>query len=264
MSPGTALITGASSGIGAAFALRLAGEGYNLVLVARREDRLADMRSELSAAAGVQVSTVQADLATDSGVARVEAVVAAADDLTLLINNAGFGIAGKFFSTPVEAHDRMHRLHVLATMRLTHAALCRMVPAARGAIINVSSVAAFTASPGSVSYSATKHWMNSFTEGIYLDLAIRKSPVRVQALCPGFTFSEFHDVMPMDRSAVPKPWWTSAEDVVSASLRGLERNELFVIPGWRYKLLMAMARTVPNAWSRRFTLRFARRLKKNR
>jgi short-subunit dehydrogenase len=256
----TAVVTGASSGIGMAFARRLAADGNDLVLIARRRERLEQLGAELHQLHGVSADVLEADLTTEEGLRSAEAAVAEAVDLTLLVNNAGFGISGRFFDTRIEDHDRMHRLHVTATMRLTHAALRRMVQAGRGAVINVSSVAGFGSSPGSVSYSATKHWMNNFTEGLWLDLATRKSAVRVQALCPGFTYSEFHDVMKMDRGRIPKAWWTAADDVVEASLRGLEKNVLYVIPGWRYKALVRLSKIVPSAVIRRAAISFARRL----
>src|ERR1017187_602243 len=120
-----------------------------------------------------------------------------------------------------------------------------MVTRGRGAIINVASVAGFTRSPGSVSYCATKAWINAFTEGLYLDLRSAHSPVVVQALCPGFTYTEFHDVVGIDRSSIPKLFWMSAEDVVDASLAGLRRRKLFVVPGWKYKAVVALVNRIP-------------------
>jgi short-subunit dehydrogenase len=257
MSKGLAAITGASSGIGAAFARKLAAEGYDLLLIARRLDRLEALAAEFGTG-----EALAADLVNDKDLRRVEERLATSASLSMLVNNAGFGIAGRFFDTDVEDHDRMHRLHVMATMRLTHAALRRMVPANHGAVINVASVAGFTISPGSVSYSATKNWMNVFTEGLWLDLKTRRSKVRVQALCPGFTYSEFHDVMPMDRSVIPASWWTRADEVVDASLKGLERDKLFVIPGWRYKLAAGLLRVAPRSAVRAWSAQFARRLKR--
>jgi short-subunit dehydrogenase len=171
-------------------------------------------------------------------------------------------LQGRFFDTSVEEHDRMHRLHVLATLRLTHAALQQMLPADRGAIINVASVAGFTISPGSVSYAATKHWMNVFTEGIWLDLKTRRSGVRIQALCPGFTYSEFHEVMPMDRSTVPRSWWLQADHVVNASVDAVPGGKLFVIPGWRYRIGVALMRWMPRSLMRAGSVHFARRLRR--
>jgi len=242
---GTAVITGASAGIGATFARRLAREGYDLLLIARRRDRLEALAAEISAATGRHVEILEADLATESGLHAAAERLGTVPNLVLLINNAGFGLLGRFFEASVEDHERMHRLHIMAPLRLTHAALRRMIPISQGAIINVASVAGFTASPGSVSYSATKHWMNNFTEGLWLDLKTRGSGVRVQALCPGFTYSEFHDVMPMDRGNIHPSLWCKAEDVVDASLRGLQRDKLFVIPGWRYRLLVGLLGLVP-------------------
>jgi short-subunit dehydrogenase len=122
-----------------------------------------------------------------------------------------------------------------------------MVARGHGAIVNVASVAGFVRSPGSVSYCATKSWVNAFTEGIYLDLKVARSPVAVQALCPGFTYSEFHDVANFDRDTIPKSFWMTAEKVVDASLAGLRRRKLYVVPGWRYKLAVALVSRIPVA-----------------
>ena len=154
-----ALVTGASSGIGATFARRLASDGYGLILVARRSDRLEDLARELGGA-----ETIAADLTDEEDLKTVEDRIDRAPELELLINNAGFGAAGRFHETPVEIHDRMHRLHVCATVRLSHAALRGMAARGKGAVINVASVAGFGQSPGSTSYSATKAWMISLTK----------------------------------------------------------------------------------------------------
>jgi short-subunit dehydrogenase len=251
------LITGASAGIGACFARALARRGYGLILVARRRERLEALARELEAGFGVRVEALPADLASDEGVAAVRGRILRGE-LDLLVNNAGFGAPGRFWETDLEVQDRMHRLHVMATERLTHAALGGMVARGRGAVINVSSVAGF-AQGGATSYSATKAWMNSFTEGLYLELRRAGSPVRVQALCPGFTYSEFHDVAGMDRNLIPKSWWMEAEEVVAASLAGLERGELFVVPGARYKALVRLIGIVPGPLRRAGSLIYARR-----
>ncbi len=241
-----ALITGGSAGIGASFARQLGARGYDLILVARHGDRLEAFARELERGqAGMKVEPLAADLATDEGQGAVERRIKEAKSLDLLVNNAGFGTMGKFADTDVSTQDQMHRLHVLATMRLTHAALQGMIARGRGAIINVSSVAGFMASPGSASYCATKHWMNVFTEAIYLELKSTNSPVVVQALCPGFTYSEFHDRLEFDRSQIPKGLWLKADDVVAQSLRGLEKRQLFVITGWQYKLVVLMTKLLP-------------------
>lgn len=253
-----ALVTGASAGIGAVFARKLSQQGYDLILVARRRDRLDVLARELG---GTEV--LAADLTLDADLRRVEDWILAEPRLELLVNNAGFGIEGPFFERPLEGQDHMHRLHVMATLRLTHAALRTMVPRRKGAIINVSSVAGFGQTPGSVSYCATKAWMNSFTEGIDLELRSAGSPVKVQALCPGFTRSEFHDVAGVDRNRIPRRLWMSAEDVVDASLAGLAEGKLFVVPGKIYKTLVFVERVIPRWLHRAGALRYARAMRRN-
>jgi hypothetical protein len=238
-------VTGASSGIGAAYAKALAARGYDLALVARRQDRLQQLAEEISQKYRVNCTVLGADLTRDTELRRVEEFLARAANLQLLVNNAGFGTKERFCEAPVEKQDAMHRLHVLAIMRLTHAALRNLVARGQGAIVNVSSVAAFVPRPGSTSYYATKAWINCFTEGLCLELKVAGSPVRVQAVCPGFTITEFHDVLGFDRKEIPEAWWMAAEDVVEASLEGLERDKLFVVPGLRYKLLVCLLRLLP-------------------
>jgi uncharacterized protein len=239
-------ITGASSGIGAAFARRLAA-GHDLLLIARRQDRLESLRHELSSAYGTNAEIVQADLSTDQGMETVVQRLENEARLSLLINNAGFGTKGRFWEANLEGQEQMHRLHVIATMRLTHAALRNMVPRDFGGIINVASVAAFVRSSGSTSYSATKSWMTAFTEGLYLELKTVRSNVAVQALCPGFTYSEFHEVVGITREQMMSnsKFWMSAEAVVEASLEGLGRRKLIVVPGWRYQLLTGLVTKLP-------------------
>lgn len=251
----TALVTGASSGIGAVYARRLGAQGYDLILVARREERLKELAEELERSHGVEAEVLAADLSEEAGLRKVEERIARAGNLEFLVNNAGFGTRGLFFRTGTEEQDRMHRLHVLATVRLSHAALPGMVARGKGNVVNVSSVAGFGQSPGNASYCATKAWMNSFTEGLYLDLAAARSPVKVQALCPGYTLTEFHQAMGIGRDHVPAAWWTSAEDVVDASLRGLARGKPVVVPGWRYKFYVCILKALPGFVLRPLALR---------
>ena len=166
--------------------------------------------------------------------------------LALLVNNAGFGTRGRFWETDLAGQEKMHQLHVTATMHLSHAALRRMVPSDFGGIVNVASVSSFVRSPGTTSYSATKAWMAAFTEGLYLELRAVRSNVVVQALCPGFTYSEFHESMGGDQERSLGPsWWLTAEEVVEASLEGLRNRKLFVIPGWRYRIAMGILTRLP-------------------
>ena len=241
---GLAVITGASSGIGAAFARALAARGQNLLLVARRRDRLEELAASLSREHRIQAEPMTADLLAAEDLQRVEERLRSTGDLELLVNNAGFGTRGLFYRTDLAGQDDMHRLHVVATMHLTHAALPGMMQRNQGGIINVSSVAGFWQAPGNVSYCATKAWMNSFTAGLAIETA--GTNVRVQALCPGYTYSEFHDRAGIDRSKIAKGFWMTAQEVVGDSLRGLEAGKVFVIPGWRYKLAVFLMKRIPS------------------
>ena len=217
-----AAITGASAGIGAVFARKLAARGYDLLLIARRRDRLEQLAAGLSPAIAEPYA---ADLADAAATAELASRLAAESRLDLLVNNAGFGVQGRFYQVPFEGQARMHRLHIDAILGLTHAVLPGMVARDRGGIINVASVAGFVRSPKSVSYCATKAWVNAFTKGLAVELRAAGSQVVVQSLCPGFTHSEFHDVAGMNRAAIPASLWTTAEDVVDASLAGLDRRQ---------------------------------------
>jgi uncharacterized protein len=244
-----ALITGASSGIGAAFARALAEAGYDLILVARNEEKLRHIQSETGG------EILLADLATDAGIRAVSDRITQSPNLDFLVNNAGFGTKGRFWEAPLAGQDAMHHVHVMATMKLTHAALQKMVARNRGFIINVSSVAGFGQSVGGVSYSATKTWINSFTEGVWLELSQISSEVRVQALCPGFTHTDFHETMQMDTANIPESLWHLPADIVEASLNGLVTNELFVIPGWRYQTWVAIKKHLPRTVAHAISVR---------
>jgi hypothetical protein len=236
-----ALITGASSGIGAVFAEQLAQRGHDLILVARRRDKLEDLARRLP----VRCEVLPADLSVPAEQQRIAQRLAGEPRLALLVNNAGFGTRRRFWEASLDSQRAMHQLHVMATVELTHAALGNMVPKGKGAVINVASVAGFSRSPSNVSYCATKTWMVAFTEGLALELQGLGSQVRVQALCPGFTYSEFHDVMGVDRERIPRFLWMRAEDVVRDSLRGLDQGRIFVIPGWHYRLFVTLFTKLP-------------------
>jgi short-subunit dehydrogenase len=259
-----AVITGASSGIGASFARKLAARGYDLWLVARREERTRLLARQLSVDYKIEAEAIIADLTNSADLEALAARVRDASNLALLINNAGFGTNHYFFETDAASQDAMHRLHVLATARLSHAAIANLVPRAIAGtgIINVSSVAAFAAAPQNVSYCSTKAWMNRFTEGMAIELGAWKSPVTVQALCPGYTLSEFHDRTGTDRSALPRSLWMTPDSIVSASLAAFGQRKLIVIPGWRYKLLMGFIRAIPGAWVRWGSVYFVKRFRK--
>ncbi|HUA85357.1 MAG TPA: SDR family oxidoreductase [Bryobacteraceae bacterium] len=253
-----AVITGASSGLGATFARKLAQRGHDLLLIARRQERLRALAGELADTYNISAEALIADLTLDADLERVADRIGNAPALALLVNNAGFGAMGYFFESDIDVQMRMHRLHVLATVRLTHAALANLVPRRHGGVINVSSVAGFMIGAQNVSYCATKAWMNNFTQSLAVELNTKKSQVKVQALCPGFTLTEFHDTLGMDRSGVRKSLWLTADFVVEQSLLGLEAGELFVIPGWRYKAIVFALRWLPDP-ALRVAARFAAR-----
>jgi short-subunit dehydrogenase len=181
----TALITGATSGIGAAFARRLAADAFSLVLVARDELRLARTADQLKLRYGVPVEVLPADLATEEGLAKVESRVR--EGVDLLINNAGFGNAGHFPDVPVEREVRMLKVHCEAVLRLTLAALPGMRERDRGAIVNVASVAAFFTRG---TYSASKAWVVNFSQSAAAEVGNPR--IKIMALCPGFVRTEFH------------------------------------------------------------------------
>ena len=239
-----ALITGASSGIGAVFARKLARRGYDLILVARDRERLTTLAAELKAL-DATVVPVAADLCTEAGLTACQAAIEAAERLDLLVNNAGFGTTGTFGTADGQQQEQMLLLHVVAVSRITRAALQRMQPLRRGGIITVSSVASYTNSAGNVNYCATKAYQRSFSES----LAIECEPhgIRVQALCPGFTHTEFHQRMAFDQAAVASPWmWLQADDVVESSLRQFESGGAVVcVPGAQYKAIVFLARHLP-------------------
>jgi short-subunit dehydrogenase len=236
----TALITGASSGIGAEYARQLAAQDTNLVLVARRQEKLETLAGELRRKYNISTLIFPADLSKPEDVARVEAKITAIPDLDLLINNAGFGATSRFYDGETIQHFDMLQVHVTASVRLTRSALPGMVARQRGRIINVASVAAFFPYH-SVLYPSTKAFLVSFSQALNNELC--GTGVQVQALCPGFTYTEFHDVIGTDRlKMAPKFLWMPAERVVSTSLKALGRGSVIVIPGWQYRLIVALIR----------------------
>ena len=232
-----ALVTGASSGIGAAFARRLARDDWDLVLVARRADALEALAEELRAKRGVRVDVLPADLTERADLARVEDALRSDPALELLVNNAGFGTECRFHEAEIERETRVLRLNAEAVMRLAHAALGPMVERGRGALINVSSGIGLMPAPFFAVYGATKAFVNAFSEAIAEELV--GTGVRVQALCPGFTRTEFQQVAGTDASRLPGFLWQDADQVVEASLDGLRRGALIVIPGLPNRIALA-------------------------
>ncbi len=244
----TALITGASAGMGAEFARELAAAGTGLILVARRLDRLEELAGELRAKYGVKAEVVQADVATPEGLAAVEGRIAADPTLDLLINNAGFGGRTGFVKGETADHLNMVRVHVDATVRLTRAALPGMIDRGRGTVINLASIAAFSAFSGAM-YSGTKAFLVMFSQNLQDE--VRRKGIVVQALCPGMTHTEFHRVAKIDKSIVPKPFWMTASKVVRISLRRLGHG-VVCVPGWKNKVIAFLMRCPATAAVVRF------------
>jgi uncharacterized protein len=239
-----AVVTGASAGIGKIFCERLAARGYDLIAVARDGNRLEALRAELEQRHGIAVEVFPADLTIDTDVSLLAERVARSPQLELLVNNAGFGTRGSLVDASPAQQEAMLRLHIMAPMRLAQAALPVLLARRRGAIVNVSSVASFVYSAGNVNYCATKAYLTSFSQGLAAEVA--GTGVKVQALCPGFTHTEFHQRMKVDAGEVPRWMWMPAERVVETSLRSLDRGGPVVcIPGIRYKLMVLLLRLTP-------------------
>jgi short-subunit dehydrogenase len=240
-SRGLALITGATAGLGAEFARQLAAKGYDLVLVARDLARLEQTASTLQAQHGVRVEVLSADLLTAAGLKAVEQRVSSVTDpVTLLVNNAGYGLRGSFEQNTIDQEARLLDILVTVPMRLTHAALSQMLPKKAGTILNVASVAGF--SPHQT-YGASKAWLVSFTR--WAHVYYERRGVRVSAVAPGFVHTEFHARMDAPTDRVPKFLWLDAPFVVRVALRDLERGKAISVPSARYKVLAWLTRALP-------------------
>ncbi len=236
--PGKVFITGASSGIGASFAKSFAENGFDLVLLARRKDRLQDLANQLESDGSIHCEIIAADLSEKEDIKKTATHIGQIDNLDVLINNAGFATIGCFADIPIERSMRMFHTHMTATVQFTHAALQVMLKRKRGAIINVSSMGAFILTPGNVLYDATKSFIATFSENLWLE--VRDKGIKVQALCPGFTRTEFHEVgdfKNFDKSAIPNSSWMMPDEVVRLSLKALKNSrEVVFIPGWKKRL----------------------------
>jgi len=244
-----AAVTGASAGIGEAFARALARDGWDLLLVARRRKRLERLAGELRDTHGVRAEVLAADLMRPKRLRAVEAVFEESTRLELLVNNAGLGEFRVFHESERQRQEAEIRLNVLAAVRLAHAALPAMIRRGRGAVINVSSTAAFAPCPQFATYGATKAFLNSFTEALHEEL--RGTGVRVQALCPGLTHTEIFERMNVDASALPSFLWMEPADVVDESLAALERGDVVCVPGLANRALSTLTRVLPHAASTR-------------
>ncbi|REE98938.1 SDR family NAD(P)-dependent oxidoreductase [Thermomonospora umbrina] len=232
----TALVTGASSGIGEAFAGLLAARGTDVVLVARRGDLLDDLARRLSARHGVAVEVVAADLTDPEGLGRVEERLRERP-VDLLVNNAGYGAFGAFGESPLEEQLRQIDLNVVAVVRLTHAVLSDMLRRGRGGVLNVASMSGLAPSPGAATYGATKAYVVAFSDNVHAE--VRPRGVHVTALCPGFTRT--------DESAGPDLVWLRRADVARAGLDAVAAGRALCVPGAQYKAMIPALRLAPRA-----------------
>src|SRR2546425_2416570 len=246
-----ALVTGASTGLGAVFATALARQQYDLTIVARSHERLEALAERLRHSDGIAVEVMVADLTQAAALSTVEQCVAGDQRLELLVNNAGFATTGPFATLDPDQEEAEIRLNVTALVRLTRAALPGMIARGRGAIINVSSLAAFVPGPYDAIYGATKAFVNSFTEALHEEL--RGTGVRVQALCPGFTHTELQQRAGIDISRLPAWVWMKPETVIEESLSALQRGQVVCVPGLGYRLLAMLIGAVPRRLVRRVT-----------
>jgi len=254
--PGLAVVTGASSGIGEAFAEELARRRFDLVLVARDSARLEAIAARLRERRGVAVAVHPADLTEPEALHALEARLARETRLSLLVNNAGFGTSGTFATLDREAEEAEIRLNVLAVTRLCHAALPGMVERGDGGIINVSSIASFVPGPYAATYHATKAYVTAFSEALHEEA--HAAGVTVQALCPGFVRTGFQMRAGVNGAAIPGPAFMKPRAVVRGSLRALERRHAVYVPGMHYRILMAVSRIAPRTLVRRLLTRIGR------
>jgi short-subunit dehydrogenase len=238
------LVTGASAGIGRVFAEKLAERGMHLVLSARRVERLEELAAVLRRDHGVQTATIAADLLTDGEPAHLWRDASAGRDIDLLVNNAGFGAQGEFHQLPLERHLAVLRLNGAVLLELSYLALAHMRPRQDGAIINVSSIAAFQPVPRLATYAASKAFVLSLSEALWAEN--QASGVRVLALCPGRTPTEFQEVAGTG-SAEGAFGFRTPEQVVDAGLRALERGRSSVVPGVENRAATWAVRALPRS-----------------
>ena len=248
-----ALVTGATAGIGESFTRLLAENNYNVVLVARDLPRLQERAQELEAKYQVQTHCIQADLSTDAGCSVVESYIAS-NQIDVLINNAGFGINKAFTISELEEEQKLLDVLVRTPMRLMHVALPLMKQRDRGVVINVSSVASFIAGG---TYSASKSYLTVLTESMHTELA--GTNVKISALCPGFTRTEFHQRGRMSMKGLPNFMWLDSDELVAKAWRDALKGKAISIPGWQYQLLVFIIQRLPRSIVRKVGMSMRRK-----
>lgn len=236
-----ALVTGATAGIGESFTRLLAGQKYNIVLVARDIHRMQERAASLEKEFEVKTHIIQADLSTDAGCLVVEKYISD-NQIDVLINNAGFGINKAFTVSTLEAEQQLLDVLVRTPMRLMHVALPGMKERNKGVVINVSSVASFIAGG---TYSASKSYLTVISESLHTELA--GTDVKVSALCPGFTRTEFHQRGRMSMNSLPNFMWLNSDALVAKSWSDAVKGVAVSVPGWQYKILVIAIKTLPRS-----------------
>ncbi|MBU7016685.1 MAG: SDR family oxidoreductase [Theionarchaea archaeon] len=254
-----ALITGASSGIGAAFAKKLAQKGFNLILHGRREGKLTELAENLKRY-NIFTEILIAELSRAEEQRRIETRIQALDSLDMLINNAGYWTPGMFWETSPDSLEAMIMVHVIAPVRFIRAALPRMLERNKGDIINVSSMGAYFNFFTVENYGATKAYLANLTESLHV--ALMGTGLRVQVLAPGFTLTDFHSRLGADFSKAQQKWMLP-EEVVDISLKGLEKGQVVCIPGFKRQFLVKCAHMLPRAIYYRVMQKVGMRAKKN-
>lgn len=247
-SKGVALVTGASSGIGEQFARQLGAKGYDVVLVARSKDKLDTIAGEIAEANGVNTEVIEADLSTKKGVSAVADRIKQGD-VSVLVNNAGFGTQGEFTSLPLNRETDELELNIVALTQLSHAAAGPMAEKKHGTIINLGSVGSFQPVPHMATYAGTKAYVLSFSEALHEEL--KPHGVTVTCLCPGVVYTGFQETAGMSREKMPGMGVMSAEKVVEAALKGAAKKKAIVIPGALNQAAAQMTRFTPRAFVRR-------------
>ncbi len=246
MTTPTAIITGATSGIGAAYAKALAQKGWNLIITGRRENRLKTIKKDLSDLYPIHIQTVKADLLNPDDINHFLQVIDQTDHIELLINSAGFGFNRNFFENEYDIQLSMMQIHINATTKIVHHVVPHMIKNGKGNIINIASLSAFLPAPLSYCYNASKAFLVTFSECLYLDLSSKN--IKVQVLCPGLTKTEFHSkqgIHNIDNNFINRLMWLSADQVVNKSLNALRNGKIIVIPGFVNRFIYFLTKIIP-------------------
>lgn len=240
-----AVITGATSGIGAAYAARLARDGYDLIITGRRKEKIEQLANKISDEQHVKVEVVIAELSNEEGIQRLVDIIKERN-VEILVNNAGFGVSCLYQDCDLNIMEQMARVNILASMRLIHTVLPGMLERQKGTIINISSESAFLIIRKNSVYSGSKAFLKSFSEGLHMDLM--NTGINVQVVCPGLTRTDFHQRMGIDITKKKDSGlinWLTPEDIVNASLKDLKKNKVICIPGINTRFLIRLLGLLP-------------------